>query len=39
MDWVRTINDAIGYMEQNLTEDIDRLVKEALDTDEVIIVR
>ena len=23
MDWVRTINDAIEYMEENLTEDID----------------
>ncbi len=22
MDWVRTINDAIEYMEENLTEDI-----------------
>ena len=23
MDWVKTINDAIEYMEENLTEDID----------------
>ena len=31
--------DVIVRHEQNLTEDIDRLVREALDTDEVIIVR
>ena len=22
MDWIRTINDAIGYMEDNLTNDV-----------------
>ncbi len=31
--------DVIKKHEQNLSEDIDRLVKEALDTDEVIIVK